>query len=271
MELETKVRIAKASLTALTAVVSLFLLGLLVIVLCAGLDINPFRETTTSFLMAAFAGLIGLAAVLVLLNVAVNISLIADAKIAELKPDSRQGWPRHWLIAYVAAALVLVGVVFGGTYFSKARYLNVVQGQADEVLRNNKNLLDETGQLLASGKKQDYRRLVEIRGFLEHQRSDLPNLTLIYSGNFADKLALYQLNSYVPDDEKSAYAPLYFACTQHLDCDYLKKFFSGEKVDVLREYTVRNDQFYIYIPVTGSGSRFVLLFDRTNHYGKLGS
>jgi hypothetical protein len=56
-----------------------------------------------------------------------------------------------------------------------------------------------------------------------------------------------------------------------LDCDYLTKFFSGEKVDILRKYTVRDDQFYIYIPYSGKESRFVLLFNRSNSYGKLGS
>jgi hypothetical protein len=40
--------------------------------LCAGLEINPLRETTTSFLAAAFVGLAGVAALLVLLNVATN-------------------------------------------------------------------------------------------------------------------------------------------------------------------------------------------------------
>ena len=48
------------------------------------LQINPFKEITTSFLIAAFLGLIGIATVLVLLNVATSVSLIADAKIADL-------------------------------------------------------------------------------------------------------------------------------------------------------------------------------------------
>ncbi len=83
MEVDTKSQIAKITLSLLVVVVSLFFLGVLVLVLCAGLQINPFKETTTSFLVAAFAGLVGVAAVLVLLNVATNVSLIADAKIAE--------------------------------------------------------------------------------------------------------------------------------------------------------------------------------------------
>jgi hypothetical protein len=81
MEQGAKAQIAKLTLTLLTVVVFALFLG--VLVLCAGLQINPFRETTTTFLIASFIGLIGVAAVLVLLNVATNISLIADAKISE--------------------------------------------------------------------------------------------------------------------------------------------------------------------------------------------
>jgi hypothetical protein len=49
MQLETKAQIAKTTLSLLTLTTSLFLLGILVLVLCVGLQIDPFRETTTHF------------------------------------------------------------------------------------------------------------------------------------------------------------------------------------------------------------------------------
>src|SRR5262245_20870304 len=168
MQLETKAQIARTTLSLLTVVVSLFLLGILVLVLCAGFQINPFRETTSSVLVAAFTGLAGVAAVLVLLNVATNVSLIADAKIAELKIEPPHGTQRRWLAAFVAAGMVLAGLVFGGTYLSKERYLGVVRAQADEVFQSNQGLLDEISRLLASGKPEDYKRIGEIRAFLQN-------------------------------------------------------------------------------------------------------
>jgi hypothetical protein len=271
MEIETKAQIAKVTLTLLTVVVGLFFLGVIVLVLCAGLQINPFKETTTSFLISAFFGLIGVAAVLVLLNVATNISLIADAKIADLNLTPRRDLPRKWLSAFSIAAVVLVLLIFGGTYLSKERYLGVVRGQADEVLKQNQGLLEEISRSLASGKFEDYKRVHDIRAFLENQRSGLPQLTLIYSGKFGDKPTLYSVNGYFPETGNRIYNPTYFACTRNLDCDYLTRFFSGEKVDNLQKYTFRDDQFYIYIPYTGKETRFVLLFDRRNSYGKMGS
>ena len=271
MQMDTKAQIAKVTLTLLTAVVGLFFLGVIVLVLCAGLQINPFKETTTSFLIAVFLGLIGVATVLVLLNVATSVSLIADAKIADLNLAPRPNVLKKWLFAFSITAGLVVLLVFSGTYLSKERYLAVVRGQANEVLKQNQGLLDEISQRLASGKFEDYKRVHEIRLFLENQRSGLPQLTLIYPGKFDDKPALYSVNGYFPETVNKTYTPTYFQCTQNLDCDYLTRFFSGENENILQKYTFRDDQFYIYIPYTGKEKRFVLLFDRRNSYGKMGS
>jgi len=217
MQLETKAQIAKATLSLLAVVASLFLLGVLVFVLCVGLGINPFKETTSAFLVAAFVGLIGVAAVLVLLNVATNLSLIADAKIAELGIETRPRVLKKWSVAFGMVAVVVAGLVFAGTYFSKEKYLRVVRTQADEVLKANENLLQEISRLLASGRPEDYKRIVEIRNFLQNQRSGLPQLTLIYSGKFADKLAFYKVDYYEWNQQRIEYTPTYFQCAQNVD------------------------------------------------------
>jgi hypothetical protein len=272
MQMSTKTQIAKATLTALTVVASIFFIGIMVFVLCAGFQINPFKETTTEFLLAAFAGLIGIASILVLLNIAANISLIADSKIAALNIEAKPRLIRRWILGFMIIAVITAGFIFTGTYLSKKRFISVVHSQADEVLKENNPLLEEISRLLVSGKVADYKRIQEITRFLENQRSNLPNITLIYSGKFADKTAFYTVHDYFPVEEKNAvYQPPYFTCTANRDCDYLKQFFSGENADVLREYSFRSDQFYIYVPYIGKESRFVICFSRENRYGKIGS
>jgi hypothetical protein len=272
MRLDTKAQISKFTLSALTVVTSIFILGVVVLVTCAGFQIDAFRETTTSFLLSAFGGLIGVAAVLVLLNVATSMSLIADAKIAELKIEPRRGQLRAWFIAFFATAAVLVMVIFVGTYYSKRRYLEVVRSQAEEVIRDNQGMLEEVATRMSSGKSEDYCRIADIRKFLEEQRADLPELTVIYSARFGEKQALYRIrNDYLGDAERKTFTPTYFPCTKGRDCDYLERFLSGNSVDALENYTYRNDQFYIYIPFVGKDARFILLFEKTESYGKIGS
>ncbi len=105
-----------------------------------------------------------------------------------------------------------------------------------------------------------------------HMRELIADMSVNDPEEYAGQMAFYRVNEYFPGDvEKGVYTPVYFPCTRSMDCDYLTRFFSGNKVDMLQKYTVRDDQFYIYIPYIGKQARFVLLFDRRNSYGKLGS
>lgn len=271
MKLETKVQIARTSLSLLVLVAVLFLLGLVVLVVCAGLQINPFRETTTSFLLALFTGLIGVAAILVLVNVATNISLIADARIAELKIEPQPGILRKWVVIFACTAAVLVGFVFLGTYLSKERYLQVVGQQVAEVVKDSRPSFEELGHLLAAGKPEDFKRIGEIHTYLATRRPDLSQLTIIYSGKLGDKVVFFKTQPYYYNPKVQDNPKIYYTCAPKIDCNYLNKFFAGENVDILREYTIRDDRFYFYVPITTSDSRFVLLFERWNSYGKVGS
>jgi len=272
MNSATKIQIARGTLSLLVVVASIFLLGVVVLVVCAGLQIDPFRETTTSVLLAAFMGLIGVAVVLVLLNVATNISLIADVQTKALLVEPVQGTLGKWLWIATAIAILAVGLILAGTYLSKERYVKVVRAQADEVLRENGGALEEISQLLTSGKPDDFKRVARIEQYLEEQRSGLPQLSIIFQGKFNERPTFYSVyGAGYFADEKTEYVPPYFSCTPKQDCEYLKQFFSGEKVDALEKYHLRDDQFYIYIPYVGKGSRYVLLFQRQNRYGKFGS
>jgi hypothetical protein len=271
VKLETKVQIARTSLSLLLLVAVIFLLGVVVLVVCAGLQINPFRETTTSFLLAMFMGLIGVAAILVLLNVATNISLIADARIAELQVEPRPGILKKWVVMFACTAAVLVGFVFLGTYLSKERYLQVVGQQVNEVVKDNRPSFDEIGRLLISGKPEDFKRIGEIYTYLATRRPDLSQLTIIYSGKLGDKVVFFKTLPYYYDPNAQNNLRTFYTCVPKIDCDYLNKFFSGGDAEVLRKYTLRDDRFYFYVPVTTRDSRFVLLFERWNSYGKIGS
>jgi hypothetical protein len=269
---ETKFDISRVTFSLLVVVSSLFLLGVLVVVLCGGLGINPFKETTSSFLIAAFLGLIGAAGVLVLLNVATNVSLIADVRIGDAQSSPRSNAVKRWLTGCGIAAVILVVLIAVGTYLSKKQALRAVRTQADDVLSENKDLLAEISQRLASGRKADYSRINEIRMFLQSRRSEMPELTVIYSGRFAGKLAFYKVNEYFSaDKDDEEYHPIYFSCTKNIDCDYLTRFFSGEKTEALQKYTFRDDQFYIYMPYVGEEASYILRFSRQQSYGKLGS
>lgn len=266
-----KLELAHLTLFLLTAVAALFTLGILVLVMCAGLRINPFRRNTTHFLLAFFGGLIGLSAILVLLNVATNISIIADSKIAnpDLVPQSEIFM--RWIPGFVAAAAVIVTAIFASTKLSRHKYLLTVRQSAEQVVRENEDLLEQISQKLASGQPEDYKSAWNIREFLGKQRAGLPELKVVYCGKFQDKLAFYLLESSIhwhlrdPD----SFTSQYYACTPNVDCEYLNQFFSGGTSEILQRNT--GEDFSIYVPFIGKEARFVLLFSHKNRYGKIGS
>lgn len=271
MNIRTKLQLSRISFFLLTLVTFLFLLGILVLVLCFGLQINPFGQMTSTFLLTVFIGLIGAVAVLVLFNVATSINLIADVKMSESKIETSGGGLKKWIAVFSVTAATLACIVVAGTYVSKYRYLAVVRSQADEVLKQNADLLESIASLLASGKYADFKKAHEICNFLEHQRSGFPKLEIIYAGDYDGRMVNYKIDGYFGGNAgRTAYAPSYFRCSKGLDCDYLKRFFSGEKVDAMQKFTFRDDQFYIYVPYIGKESRFVLLFNKQNRYGKSG-
>ncbi len=273
MNIQTKAQIAKLTLALLTLVATLFLLALVVIVVCAGFQINPFKQETTTFLWFAFVGLIGLATMLVLLNVATNISLIADAKIAELKLESNPRLIKKYVIGLCLAVMGIVAFIFVGTSLSQQNELNNVRAKADEVLKENDKSITDIAAALASGQSDDYTRISQICRFLQERRRGLPRVSVIYSGKFEDKPALFQIQSghrSIVNPEK--YDPEYFSCTQDFDCDYLNSFFAGKNVAVMQKFS-KEDQnaFCIYIPIVRKDTRFILTFDRRNYYPNYGS
>ncbi len=250
----------------LVLIAAVLTVGAIDLVFCAGLGINPFRERTTGFLIAGFIALMGLAVLAFLLNVATNLSLIADRSVVE---RSTKPFPIRRVFAGVGVGSIVTLVIIGvGTWSSQQRFLSVVQEQTQEMLAQNQDIVDRIGSRLAAGQRSDFEQIAKAITFLKAQRRDLPNLTVIYGGKFSGKDALFQANDYVPSDR---FEPRYYECRQNRDCEYLKAFLGGKDQPVLKHIDRSSDDFYLYYPVVTEGARFVLLLERHQRYGKLGS
>ncbi len=271
MNIETKAQLSKTTLYVLMLVASCIIVGTVVIILCTGLSINPFRERTSGFLVASFMGLIGIAFVSLFLNVAANLSLLAEAKILEQRVDASRHGLRPWFIGVALATFSGIAVVAGGARLSERKFLAVVRGQAEEILSENDDAVVKIGVALKAKRLEALSDMPDLIHFLESRRRDLPDLELIYAGEFQGKRALRVIRKYNWNGPQAQKAPPpYFECDRSVDCDYLSRFFDGQKSDVLEKISDR-DSYRIYFPEERDGMRFVLLFGRTQSYGKLGS
>jgi hypothetical protein len=268
MDTKTKQSFSTFTFYLLLGVGAVFLVGVIDLVLCTGLKINPFTERATTLLFAAFIGLIGIAIVTFLLNVAANLSLLAESKNG---PAPARPFPmKMFAILFGLVAFSSVALIAGGTWASERRFLAVVEKQTEEILSQNKDLVARLGVLIQGQSRKEFEEVSSILHFLGSQRRNLPNLTLIYDGTFENKPALYQANAYLPKDV-GPYVPRYYECYQERDCQYLKDFFSGKQPPKLSSFSRSSGTFYIYYPVETGKRRFILLLERNNSYGKLGS
>lgn len=269
MRLETKIQLSSLSLRALSLAAALFVVGLFVIVLCLGLGVNPFREQTTSLLISSFMGLIGLCTVSVLLSVAANLSILADVRLASTGVAPPR-FPAMWLLILGVVSIIIAAGIGASTYYSKQRYLTVVLGQALEVATENSDIIEDIARLSAKTDLESYTQIAKKVQYLKSQREGLPDLQIIFQSQRGGKLSLRRAGDYNYSSQ-TAFEPPYYACRKEVDCDYLKAFFDGKNVKSKSDYTLKDDMFYVYLPVVTSAGRIVLLFDKQNHYGKVGS
>lgn len=278
MLLATKAQISKATLYILCFVTAFLLLGIVTMVICAGLAVNPFKESTSGFLEGLFGALIGVSIVSLFLNVATNLSLIADAKIAELKIKSDKGQLVRWFYIFLGICVALTVLIGGSAYLSKQSYLSGVLSQANEIVAANGEMIKKIGLLLEAAEpnnKEHYEKAAGIVNFLSSQRKDLPYLTLIFDSPFEGKRGLYKISEndvcFGDRCEKGKFEKRYYRCEVDIDCAYLKSFFEGQETSIMQKLTIDDDQFYIYVPfVMENNRRFVLLFNKHNRYGSLG-
>lgn len=271
MRIESKAQLSKVTLILLILITCFFTMGIILGVVAITFHLNPFREMTTTFLMMAFLGSIGLATATLFLNVATNLSLIADSKISELKLSSKQNGLRPWFIGLSGVTVIVLAFIVLGSTYSEKTSLKVTQSQVNEVLNENKDLLNQVAKLIQDGSAPKIKKVSEIIRFLRNQRAGLPYLTLIYSGSFEDRLALYEMSDSFSADEKGTFQPRYYQCTQEIDCTYLRDFFKTGNLQTMEKLVRKTNAFYIYFPFQIDGVRFVLLFTRYQNYGKIGS
>ena len=268
MNLLAKARLSQFSLKGLLAVVCFYIVSIVVLLTCVAFGANPFKENMTAFLFAAFVGSLGLALCCLFLNIAANLSRIAE-KESNVAPESSESGLKKWIYVTVFCSVVAVALVLLGDYYSKMKLLAITRKQADSVVTENTDILDQIAKDINSNNPESKQRAVQAIKFIGGQRRDLPNVMLVYPGKIGEKAALIRLSTWssfkeTPTDE-------YYECDQAADCSFLKKFFAGEDVGTLEWYNESSSSYDIYVPVKTANGNFVLKFSKTQRYGKFGS
>jgi hypothetical protein len=275
MNLKLAQSISRLSLMIIFGVVLLLALAIGIGTLGLGLNLNPFTSRVSGLLGALFMGLIGIACVSLLLNIATNLSIIADRDSGIFKNASGKQVELGRILKIFTSILVVASAfMIGGTLYSRQKYKSFISKQAQEIIQTNQDLMKKIGVSLSTRRPEDFDSIADTLKYLTRQRRDFPGVLLIYGAKFQDKSALYQIGPWsgsVTVNNVKKFDGDYYTCAKETDCEYLNKFFAGEIQENLDVVKSRSDEYFIYRPIVEGESRFVLLFSKVENYGKFGS
>lgn len=274
INLKTNADIARWTLNGLLLIVSFLVAAIVVLVVSTGLQFVPFREDTAMALLAAFMGGIGLSVILLVLNIAANLSMIAAVKLEQhqhtapyLAMHSKIG--RWFAFAGILVTLGLA-VTIGGTVYSKYKFRDIFTAQSHNLIVENEALLKNIGKKLGHIGTAERRDVANAAKVLESKEKNITEVQVIWAQEVMGQKSYSIQGDYFYSSEGNDH-PDWFKCETPELCTWFQSFFSGKDVRPYFEFAFMGDEYNAYMPVISDGARYVLWLSKKQSYGKIGS
>lgn len=247
------------------AIIVVFFIGFVV---TNTFDLNVFTSRTSGFLFS----FIGFSSVIVLcsaiLNISLNISLIADSRVKDLKETGTSFVTNKFLFYALGFVAALVLFLFLGDFLTRQNEKDKLISEANDIITRYQTSIDKIPVGFADTSKIG--DIPEVLKFLSNQKQEFPSVSLITSDNYDGQLTFLQILGHEGkvNLKKPFYNNSFYKC-QAQDCDYLNNFFTG-KTNENHFWTKEND-YKLYFPFDKNGRKFILLFTKYERGGKMGS
>lgn len=232
-------------------------------------DLNVFTSRTSEF----FFSIIGFAFVLVtcaaILTISLNISLIADSKVQDIKDvESKSILNRKFFYISGFIIFLLIGFLFVGDFLSRQNEKIKLENEANELIGTFEESIEDLTLFI-----QDTSQIQKIPEFLKvlsNQKEEFPTVTLITADKYNGETVFLEINGWASKSslKEPYYDNSFYKCSMN-DCEYLRKLFESQNIESYF-WTEKNDYKYYY-PVSKNGKKFVLLFTKFQRNGKFGS
>lgn len=263
-------KIKLANLSTWTMVITICFIALFFIghVTTVSFDLNVLTKRTSEFIFS----FIGFSAVLVLcsaiLNISLNIGLIADSKTQEIKDTEASFISRKWMLYMLGFLVAFVALLFLGDYLTRQNEKNKIIREANDVINRYSGSIQKISAGLTDTSK--VHEIPEILRFLASQKQYFPSIRLITSDQFDGQLTFLEISNGASSQQlKTPYFGNSFYKCEAQDCDYLEKYFTGKTTDS-HFWTHQND-YKLYFPFNENNRKFILVFSRVERHGSVGS
>ena len=268
MKTSTKIKLANWTTWTMIITISLIALFFIGFVVTNTFDLNVFTGRTSSFIFS----FIGLTTVLVLcsaiLNISLNISLIADSKVSDLKARETTFLTKEFLSYTMGLVVIIISMLFVGDYLTRQNEQQKLVSEANDIITRYQTSIDKIPIALADTSKIG--EIPEILKFLSNQKQEFPSVSLITSAQFNGQMTFLEINEY--DNQEGLSKPFfnssYYKC-QIQDCDYLNNFFTGQTME--SHFRTEKNDYKLFFPFDSKGKKYLLLFTKYERHGKFGS
>jgi len=270
MKLQTKTRLANISIWVIVVnivIIALFFFGFLI---TNTFDLNVFASRTSDFIWTLFGASMVIVICGAFLNISLNIGIIADRKVDEIKDGSldKGTFNRKFLYIVVLILIVIGGFLFLGDFLTRQNEKNKLIAECEETItRYDKSV---TAISTALSDTASIGQIPDILKFLGEQRQEFPSIILITSDHYKGQLTYLKITPYMDksDLKKKMFGFSFYPCDKN-DCEYLREVFETDKSDYY--FWSEKNNYKLYYPITKGKRKYILLFSKFDRYGKMGS
>lgn len=268
MKTSNKVKITNLTTWIMIITISLIAVFFIGYIFTTTFDLNVFDSETSEFIFS----FIGFSSVLVIfsaiLNISLNIGIIADSRIHEIGEDSNSFLNKKFFLIIGLFIFSIITFLFIGDYLTRRHYKQELLNEANDIMTRYSESINKISDALVDTNKVN--EIPVILNFLSNQKEKFPSVRLITSDNYDGQLTFLEINSWKLNDElKTPYYGNSFYKCEIEDCEYLKKIFTGKTTQPL--LWTKEDDYKLYFPFLKQKKKFVLVFTKYERNGKIGS
>lgn len=268
MKINTKIRLANLTTWIMLITISIIAIWFIGFVVSNTFDLNVFTQKASTFIYS----FIGFSSVLVvcsaILNISINISIIADSKISNAVSSNFKTINKKLYFTILIVISGLIAFLFLGDYLTRKNVKDKLVDSSDYIVKTYSESINKIGPCLIDTAK--VAKVPEVLKFLSEQKSEFPKVILISSGKYDGQLTFLEIDHFTSG--KTLKEPLFgnsFYKCEDYDCQYLTDFFTGKTKE--KFFWTEESDYKLYYPFEMNGVKFILLFTKFQRDGKIGS
>jgi hypothetical protein len=264
----TKLKLVKLTVTIILLTIAGILIWFFGLILTLTFDLNVFDKGSMGFMASILGGAFVLAACSALLNLVLNLSIIAEKSVTAEEKNEPSRLNYKSAIIFGGALIITAAFLFIGDHLSRDSFKKKLTSEVHDIIVRYPKSIEKIGTSIQD--KKTLHEIPSILSFLSKLKHEFPSVIMITSGSINSEKAFLRITPYTHEDDmlKPAFNNSFYECGKK-DCDYLEKIFSGKTNE--KYFWNDNDNYFYYIPISSGDKTFILLFSKLQRYGKIGS